>query len=780
MRILRSRIPLLLRAKSAPIFVYSLMMVIWFWPFIFANQIVAPQLPYRGGMQPTSLSFWDQVTAKPAIYGDFPNQEIGEIFLSHTSPKSGHLAIWTNQSGQGRALFPHYAYTESTFTTWLATRIGGDLFGGDIYHIVTLRNISLIYVAGLFLMLYGLQLNLHRWASLLAGFIYATSPPFSAWIVNYPFMVSGSIGIMAIYAIHRLIVAPRFIFWLLLAWAIHIEITSAYLQHVVYIFYLLAGYTLYLALSHTSHRAQRIQRITLVASACIVGCSTSIPMIIDLYREYQFSIRSFAQNTQANIIPISDAYKMTSLVLPELFNVKPQFSIPIDQDFQLLNGRYFTWLTSLLILVGSICATRKVWGWLIWLAVAFAMSYIPFIHDIVFNSVFPQISPWSKPFDFATLHVPSAIIMMWGLHHLITNPWRYTWIIGIIGSIIIFIAIWSGYTIGAQPRWLFVIFEICITTAIIIRSWWHSPRYLFVIAGASIITSALVTFPTIYRQLHTDMYTTSQIHEIIKNNLDTGQTLVEVSSPDAQICCFVRGNENIMFQIPTVHVYRSNISIYYANLVKRLGGTIVRGNTSNFIQPRYNLMDFWMLNVGVVISYQPQKNPNLTLITQRDQLYIYRNNAVGASCCFAVPYTAIQNPIKPNKYGHLALNIGNIRKQTYEHILKISDRGDTYQLTNPYQHAAIIIMNHVFHPSWHAFSIQDNRVIALETVVINQVYQGVIVPEGVTHITLEFTPWSRWMWVIHWAWILSFGLVIALSIYHRTKNRGDALGITPP
>lgn len=493
-------------------------------------------------------------------------------------------------------------------------------------------------------------------------------------------------------------------------------------------------------------------------------------MLVDLYREYQFSIRSFRNNAQANLIPFHDIYRMTSVILPDIYSVKPLFTLPIDQDFQLLNGRYFTWLATLLMVIGGLRAIRHVWGWLIWLILAFLLSFTPAIHDVAFNTIFPQISAWSKPFDFATLHIPSAILMIWGLHTLIVNPWRNTWLIGIIGGVVLIIALSVSDTIDIPPRWAFVVFEAIILCIIALRSWWSSPRYIYVIALASICTSAFVTFPTIYRQAHADMYKTSEIHQIIKGNLDEGRSLIEISTPKAQICCFVRGNENIMFQIPTPHVYRSNISVYYANLIKRLGGTLARGNTSNYLQPRYNHPDFWMMNAGVIVSYQPQQHPSLELITTQHKLFIYRNTASSAGCCLTIPRTAIQSPIKPNKYNHLALNVGDIRTLPYTRIEKTMDQGDTFQLTNNDGNAAVIILNHVFHPSWYAYTDQNTTLVSLDTVVINQVYQGIIVPEGVTHITLQFTPWSRWMWGIHWVWLVLFGGAIIITVRRHTPR----------
>lgn len=753
-----------------PIMVYSVCMAGYFWPFIIANQVIAPQLPYRGEMAPSSDSFWDQVTATPLIYGDFPNQEVGEVWLSLHSRKSGPIATWTEMSGYGRAIFPHFAYSQSAFTTWLSTQIADTIFGGDVYSVITLRNLATIYLAGLFLMLYGIQLGLNRWASTLAGFIYATAPAFSTWTVNYPFFVSGSMGIITLFAIHRLISSPKPWVWVLLAWAIHVEITSAYLQHTIYMFYLYAGYIAYMLIRQYPTWVQRVRKSISPITAIIVGAIASLPMLVDLFVEYQFSIRSLEQTATTNKLPFLDLYRMTALILPEIYNTKPLFTLPISNDLQLLNGRYFSWLMAILIGIGITHAWRHVKGWVLWLGLAFAMTYIPPIHDFSFTFIFPKISAWSKPFDFASLHLPAAIIMLWGLHQIIEQPLNHRWWIGIIGVIILTVTVSASPSENAQPRWLFVFFELGVLAAIISRNIWHTKHYIYIIALVTLLTSAFVTFPTISRQAHADMRAVDIVHQKIKASLNQKQSMVEISTPKTRSCCFVRGNENIVFQIPTVHIYRSNISVYYSNLVRRLGGQIKAARVSNYIQPRFNSTDFWMLNVGVILSYQQLESSSLELLATHNQLNIYRNKVAGAQCCIQIAQKDLDIAIQRNPYGHLTLDIGNIRKHTYTHITKSADQGDIYELANPTGAATIVVINHVFHPKWYAYSVVGGSYIPLETVVINQIYQGIIIPEGTTHISMQFTPWSRWMWLIHWGWITLFCLSILIATVLHIKK----------
>jgi hypothetical protein len=115
------------------------------------------------------------------------------------------------------------------------------------------------------------------------------------------------------------------------------------------------------------------------------------------------------------------------------------------------------------------------------------------------------------------------------------------------------------------------------------------------------------------------------------------------------------------------------------------------------------------------------------------------------------------------------MQIGDIRKLPYQELTKVDDAGDRYTISNPTTAASIIVLNHVYHPRWYAHGITANAIIPLETVVINDVYQGVIVPNGVTDIAMEFTPWSRWMWLVHWGWLASAVVILCIGVY-RTKK----------
>src|SRR5207247_5721562 len=63
----------------------------------------------------------------------------------------------------------------------------------------------------------------------------------------------------------------------------------------------------------------------------------------------------------------------------------------------------------------------------------------------------------------------------------------------------------------------------------------------------------------------------------------------------------------------------------------------------------------------------------------------------------------------------------------------------------------LLFLSQQYHPSWKARGPWG----PLETVIVNDFFQGVIVPPGVSEVGLQFRPWVRWAWVPQLAYVIS-------------------------
>jgi hypothetical protein len=76
-------------------------------------------------------------------------------------------------------------------------------------------------------------------------------------------------------------------------------------------------------------------------------------------------------------------------------------------------------------------------------------------------------------------------------------------------------------------------------------------------------------------------------------------------------------------------------------------------------------------------------------------------------------------------------------------LTRVADYDDALEFsTSQVPRPTLLFVSQQFHPRWRASSGGES----LKTVVVNGLYQGVVVPPGTGRISLEFAPYTRWMW----------------------------------
>jgi hypothetical protein len=83
--------------------------------------------------------------------------------------------------------------------------------------------------------------------------------------------------------------------------------------------------------------------------------------------------------------------------------------------------------------------------------------------------------------------------------------------------------------------------------------------------------------------------------------------------------------------------------------------------------------------------------------------------------------------------------------------------------TTPADRPTLLFVSQQHHPQWRATS----GGAPLETVVVNDFYQGVLLPPGTRRVELAFRPWVRWSWVPQAALAAA---ALALTVRSRSKT----------
>lgn len=753
-----------------PIVVYSLLIMIWFSPFIFGQQVNFTRVPDQ--IKPAEVSFWElNIYTGSARYSDYLNQEVVETHLSIVEPRSGVFATWTDSSGFGRALFPHFGYTQTNFATWLSS-----LFSNNALVILTIRNLVFIYLAGLFLVLYGTALGFNRYATILAGFMYATQPMFTTWSTNMPFFVGATFGMGLVYGIHQLIYRPSFGYWVLVSLLIHLQITTSYLQTTVYVAYFIAIFFVILVQKTHINIKNTLIKLGIVMSATVIGIIASIPMIYDLYIEYTMSIR---QNSQIGLpynFPIEYPDQLIRLIMPGVYSNIDYLS---GSYYNLLLGTHTTLPTFLLVLLAATTKIRQLYGWILMLLIAYVLSHNQTLHTISFSTIFPIISVWAKPFNWATLHIPIGVLMMWGIQIIFNRSTTLlrlpaSVIIGLT-SILLIIVIYVGNIYAYDIDWriiaVYAIASLIIAGAMVIKLSHTTIVLMFI---GMITTSVFVTFPTLYRAPETfASLVPTQYQQTLTTleSLDEKHGNVVYYDAENRQCCYVAGNQPTLYGISTIHLYKSSMSVYYINFIESLNGSFVKQKRNSGVIPDFDSVDFWMANAQLIVSDTKLNHPNLTYTNNIGRLFVYTNNWQ-AGCCLLIPNVQSPTP-QIDKYDNLSISVAPETLLQAQTITKGSDQGDIITFTlQDASSSSLLVLSQIYHRQWKVQArVADGHWIDAATVVVNGKYQGVIIPPQSTALRMQFLPWSRLMWVFHGMWIcLSIIWVIRRIILHKNNR----------
>jgi hypothetical protein len=67
--------------------------------------------------------------------------------------------------------------------------------------------------------------------------------------------------------------------------------------------------------------------------------------------------------------------------------------------------------------------------------------------------------------------------------------------------------------------------------------------------------------------------------------------------------------------------------------------------------------------------------------------------------------------------------------------------------------ASLLILSQKFHRDWHAQALTASGWTDVTTVPVNDVFQGVLLPERTQKVHMQFKPYVRFAWIAHIFWL---------------------------
>lgn len=764
---------------------YTLFMILWYTPFLFLGQVIAPRLDPTVPNTELERLTADEIPfvsrsfpTNPAQHSDYQTVYVPDIAGEINEPHYQWINTWMASFGFGQAFVPlQRGLSVTYFPTYVVS-----LFVDNPFVLATIITMSFHFLAGFVFTDYMRLLKLHPVAALAGGIIYGTQAPFSYYPTQNPFTLPLVFVVVLIYLLHRIIQDRHWIWIFLLAIAVQSTIQVVYLQSQVFLFYILIGYIAYLFLVHIKQPKERIAYLTTLCIGGVIGLLMTAPVLLDFVHNAINSARTPVTISRIHTIFLHEFHITLGYFIPALFDRNPS---PVGTNIiAYLIAHYLTSVITMFSVFGAVTTFKRSWGWLSLFIFMVLVSFQPQVALFFMQNFSANISSWGTFYYFFGL-LPIIILSAYGIDaairytHTSANPARLlSWTrFGVVVLILTILLVYlqAGINAAMQPRWLIFGFEVMLVGGFFFVTHPTISQKLRAITAVVMVmtTSLFILFPAIPRQPASDMLLSGLEFKVIQDTIKPDEYQANVSSePFAKMgwkCCLYNGGHNSVYGVHSIHGNFLLPPQRYVDLMSNFG--YESGNYDKLykykhyfsINNNFDSLDFWMMNIGVVVSREQQNHPNLTLVRKVNRWYIYRHNAKG--CCLQIPLTAI-NPDITTPASVIAQVTTNIDPRTYAYdtLTKSVRYSDYFEIPLAANQPSLIIISQSYHDYWQAEALVNNQWVRTDTIAVNGKYLGAFTPDAATSIRFTFKPWALWAWIPHSIWALGL-LAIVMRRY---------------
>ncbi|WP_416398646.1 hypothetical protein [Allohahella sp. A8] len=734
------------------VLLYALVFALLILPLVIGGEVIAPH------RQHSELAAADRTGANQLEnrkFSDFTNGYIPEISEHLNGSRSGWLTLWINQNELGRPAYQISGFSPAYLPSWLIAQATG-----SPWHFITVLSLGTCFLGGLFILLFAREIGLSPTAGLLAGTGFAASPLFMYWLTfpMFPAVWCWSAG--GLWAITRLAKGADIIGWSVLAFSGYSLLMTAYPQPVVFHAYLLGGYSLWLAYHQLRiSRVAPVKFLALAASALVVGAALAFPVYRDLAVLSSESARvspdpSFFTAVLPKFANFDELIRFLVLsTVPEIFGHPIAPSFPFSYD-----GLSVTLTVVFFSVVALFTVFNKIWGW--WLAIV-VLCLLAFVHPLYVLGVKFLGFNLSRSTPLGSIMLPLTIITALGIDALVKrthdrNIGRAVLIGGLSILTLLIVGVTYGISQDVPICWGLVAGMLLVSGLLFAQNERSRPLLLMLALGGSLI---LTSYPLILKQDPTQIAVTSPLVEKVRANLPPGSRFA-VAAPGIPV---LPPNLNATLNLASVHSYNSLSSTRYHTLINELGGQMhTYGRYNGVIDPDYAGSMFWMSNISLILSSGKLGNENLEPLGEESGIYLYKVvSRMGESLQLLPPQVEMSQK---------KLTIGDARSLPTRTPIKILDEGDILEFEVAPMAPSVFLLSQKFHRDWQARAYINEGWQAAQTVEIDGVFQGVILPPETSRVRLDFKPLVRYAWLGHFFWF--FLLVLTgFKLWQKSRCR---------
>ncbi len=737
---------------------YALLLYLIFFsvfviPYGIKGKVVAPHLQ---SLEIASRQDLKSIYLENRKFTDFSHAYIPEINGLQENDRSSKLALWNRSNELGRPFYHLSGFSPAYSLSWLIARITNNPL-----QFSTLLVLCLCFFAGLFVLALCRELKLVPIAGIVAAGSLATSPLFMYWLTfpMFPAVWCWSAGVA--YSIVRLARTRDFWVWGILAFSIYSLLMTAYPQPVIFHAYILTGYGLYLTYHHWRNCgwSSTFRYLGFIFCALVIGAFLAFPTYLDLAHTASESARvspdlSFFATFLPTINSWKSALQIFSLsVFPEIFGNPIDPSYPFSYDGLSLTP-IMLWATTFSLILRF----RRALVWWISIFIFLALAFYHPLYLLAVQYLGFNLSPTNP---LGTLLLPVTIIVAYGIDALLRGRNQSLHAQVALGtSIFCVIALATAIAFGLQQGYA-IRWDACLLTTLVfflLAAPWPRIRPIFLLMTLAIVGS-YISFPLMLLQDPQAIATNSPLIEAIREDLPKHARFA-IAEPGLEV---LPPNLNASLDLPSIHTYNSLSSWRYHRLIESMGSEVsTYGRWNAAIAPDYNNSMFWMSNIALMLSPNPLNHPNLEYINRIGDVYLHRvksrmKDTLQLSLSKELVSTDSLRPIDPRQF----------ESEVAERII---DQGDRLTFSTVEQsRETLLLISQKFHRDWQAKALTSSGWQVTETIPVNGVFQGVLLPPGSQKVDLCFLPWVRFAWIAHLFWSMMLSIIAYQLLREKLK-----------
>jgi len=640
-----------------------------------------------------------------------------EIHAHLDCPHASWLACWNPHNELGRPLFPGgigRAYVVGNLLS---------LFTRDAFVFFTWSAMLAVLGTALFAFLFLRALALHPLACLAGAIGISIGPLYCGWQA-IPMLQWGFCWCFAaLLGIERWLRARSAWSLLGICFAVHSILLTGYPQHVLLLGWISASWLVLRTIELRPSAAARARAILAVAAAAALGVLSVAPVWIDLYLDWRGSVRadwvSIAGEASFDVRRHADFWvSLVSVLWP---------GDPTGRSYSL--SALFAGLLGV-----SLLGWRRnhAWMWIAWIAIASAGTLSGNVYDAL-RMLGLVLSDWSPV--FAAL-LPCCVLAAAALDRLLRQAERSRWAdVAACCTLYVIAAAYLPWTHLAIDRGE-LIAAVLLALGTLALVWKPNPLLLFALLFAVVVDDGRALLHWQPREaIHTD----SALVQALRRRTADGSRFAWIG-PRHEQQQLLLPNQELALEIDSVHTANHFVSREFFDWARRLGPQEYSQSSyqRNFVEiaDESRLDEEFLAAAGVstLISVHPP-DPAFS----RDAEFV---DPVHVSTLLRPGPLQARLPAGEFELldaGRAIASAGRLRANDAL-TRRASGVHDRLRFEfEPLASESLLFISQQYNGRWKARGAGRE----LRCVRINELFQGVLVPAGVSAVELEFQAWSR-------------------------------------